>query len=127
MPKTNRVAGGYNSLIHSCACYYQQKDYVQETEKMNSDGTKNYNAEYGPVPKLSLHQKLKLKLNGYVFIGRYQAVGHSAAKDVYVVHCPRHGLFLDNPHGFESTFSCDRCIDEMLQVALTDRRMTSPC
>ena len=67
---------------------------------------------FGVVPELSLRQKFMLKISGYAFVRFQQPPGYRAPVAVYVVKCPKHGLFLDMPHGFRGYFDCEDCLLE---------------
>jgi len=32
---------------------------------------------------------------------------------IYLVRCPRHGLFEDYPHGYDRYFECPKCFEEI--------------
>jgi|WetSurMetagenome_2_1015567.scaffolds.fasta_scaffold93089_3 hypothetical protein len=74
-----------------------------------------HQSKFGEVPKLTLRQKILLKINGEVFIGYKQGIGDHGKVPVFVVHCSEHGNYLDTPHGWCNYFSCDECFDERIQ------------
>ena len=63
--------------------------------------------------KLSLWQKIQLKLFGYVFVGYEKREGWSKAKKIYACNCPIHGLYSGPPHGWqEANPQCPKCIKD---------------
>jgi hypothetical protein len=66
-----------------------------------------------PPLKLSLRQKLALKLNGYVYLRHERRPGWTGSLPIYLVKCGRHGLFEDYKHGFRQYFMCPKCQEEM--------------
>ena len=66
---------------------------------------------------VSFWQWLKLQV-GWEGIYAFQAQpeGYTAPHDFYVVHCGRHGFYLDCLHGFEGYnqgFDCPFCLKEI--------------
>jgi hypothetical protein len=69
-------------------------------------------SKFGEVPKLSLNQKLVLAIKGAVFIKYMKPEDYQGFVPVYVVRCLKHGLYLDNPHGYTHRLDCDECLAE---------------
>jgi hypothetical protein len=67
---------------------------------------------FGKVPELTLRQRLRVALTGSCFLRFQQPEGYSSPVAVYVVNCPKHGLYLDNLHGHRGYFQCDDCLAE---------------
>jgi len=61
------------------------------------------------LTKLSLWQKIQLKINGYVFL-RWEKHGQDYLQ-IYLVHCKKHGYYEDFPHGSWG-FYCPKCDEE---------------
>lgn len=67
-----------------------------------------------PMPKLSLWQKIKLQVLGYVYLYEEQRPGWTGKLPMYLVKCKKHKyLYIDYPHGFPGGqfFSCPKCLD----------------
>lgn len=62
--------------------------------------------------KLSLWQKIQLKIQGYAFHHWEKREGWSDYLPIYVVKCKEHGLFTDYPHGYRQYFLCPECLKE---------------
>ena len=62
--------------------------------------------------RLTLMQKIILKINGYVFLRHEKREGWSDYLPIYLVKCERHGYFEDYPHGHEGYFLCPHCLNE---------------
>ena len=63
--------------------------------------------------KLSLPQKIILKINGSVFIGYEKREGWEIALPIYAVKCPKHGLYSGARHGFhDERPQCPKCLEE---------------
>jgi hypothetical protein len=61
--------------------------------------------------KLSLMQRLKLRILGYVYVGEFQDWGFRGVLPFYAVRCRLHGIFLDYPHGYKEYFLCPKCME----------------
>ena len=74
--------------------------------------------------KLSLLQKIILKISGSVFIGYEKREGWSQKNSIYAVKCPKHGLYSSAPHGFYNALpQCPKCIREMVkEIELTKQK-----
>ena len=62
--------------------------------------------------KLSLIQKIILKLNGRVCVDHRQLPGWSVPLPFYAFHCPEHGLVVNRSHGFYDYINCPKCLEE---------------
>jgi hypothetical protein len=82
------------------------------------EATTTLTSKFGEPPQLSLRQKLILTINGNVFIDYRKTAGDYGYSPVYVVHCSKHGKYLDTPHGWNSYFSCNECLKEQKQKCL---------
>jgi len=66
--------------------------------------------------KLNLWKKLKLKINGNLFVGYAKREGWTGKLPFYIVKCDRHNIcFLDYPQGFEGYFICPLCFEEVFE------------
>ncbi len=59
--------------------------------------------------KLTLIQKIILKLKGHVFIGNRTRPGWKGSLPFYAFKCDKHGLVEDYPHGHEEKLECPKC------------------
>jgi len=62
--------------------------------------------------KLSLWQKIVLRISGAVFLRFEKREGWSDYLEIYAVRCPKHGVFEDYPHGYYEEFDCPKCKEE---------------
>jgi len=49
---------------------------------------------------LSLWQRLKMQLSGYVYVGDRQRPGWTGSLPFYAFKCEKHGIVQDYPHGY---------------------------
>ena len=71
--------------------------------------------DYGPLPELSLAQRLVLLAHGKVLV-RFVDNGYGKLP-VYVKNCRVHGLFLDMLRGYDGHFECNDCFIEVKMEA----------
>jgi len=64
--------------------------------------------------KLSLYQKMILKISGHVYVGHETRPGWSGDLPFYVFKCPIHGLVKDYPHGFNDRLDCSTCLESLV-------------
>jgi len=62
--------------------------------------------------KLSLSQRIKLRLNGMVQVGDHMEEGWKTSLPVYVFRCEKHGLQLGYLSGYAQLLLCSECIQE---------------
>lgn len=62
---------------------------------------------------LSLMQRFKLRILGYVYVGTFQERGLSGPLSFYAVRCRLHGVFLDYMPGYKEYFLCPKCREEV--------------
>ena len=74
--------------------------------------------------KLSLWQKIILKINGSVFVGYEQREGWSQKNPIYAVKCPKHGLYSGLRHGhYDAPPQCPKCMREIVKkIELTKQK-----
>lgn len=65
---------------------------------------------------MSLWQRLKMRLSGYVYVGHRTRPGWQGSLPFYAFRCPEHGLVESYPHGYEQRLECPRCM-EIMEVA----------
>lgn len=71
--------------------------------------------KFGEVPKLNKTQRFLLSVTGKAFLRYEQPPGYVSWVIIYVVKCPKHGLYLDTPHGFDDHFQCSDCLAETVR------------
>jgi len=62
--------------------------------------------------RLSLWQRIVLRINGYVFLRKEEREGWTDYLPIYLVKCDKHGYFEDYPHGHREYFICPKCEEE---------------
>jgi len=73
--------------------------------------------------KLGFCKKLKLKINGKLFVGYAKREGWTGKLPFYIVKCDKHDIyFLDYPQGFEGYFICPLCFEEAIKSLERDFR-----
>ncbi len=70
---------------------------------------------FGEVPRLTKTQNFLLAITGQAFLHLQQPKGYRSPVAVYVVKCPKHGLYLDTHHGFDGYFQCRDCLAETVK------------
>lgn len=63
-------------------------------------------------PRISLLNRLKMQLSGYLYVGERSRDGWRGPLPHYVFECPVHGLVESYPHGYEQRLECPRCVEE---------------
>ena len=66
--------------------------------------------------KLSLLQKIELRLYGQTYIGHKTKPGWSGSEPFYLVRCKKHGLFETYPQGHKRKMICPECWKELINV-----------
>jgi hypothetical protein len=67
-------------------------------------------------PRISLLNRLRMQLSGYVYVGERSRDGWRGSLPHYVFECPVHGLVESYPHGYEQRLECPRCVEERAAV-----------
>jgi len=65
--------------------------------------------QVGNMVKLTMFQKIILRLSGHVFIGYRSRSGWRKPLPFYAFKCDEHGLVEDYPHGYEKRLECPKC------------------
>lgn len=66
--------------------------------------------------RLSLFQRMLLKLRGYVFLRYEKREGWNDYLPIYLVKCERHNIYFeDYPHGHSGYFCCPLCFADTLR------------
>ena len=59
-------------------------------------------------------QKLRLWLDGYIYIGDRKLPGWRQPQPFYAFKCPVHGTVYNYPQGYGQTLKCPQCINDKL-------------
>ena len=62
--------------------------------------------------KLTLIQKIKLKINGRVYIEHRTRPRWNRPLPFYAFKCPVHGIVIDYTHDVDDYVSCPKCFEE---------------
>jgi len=62
--------------------------------------------------RLKLLDKIKIRLNGYVYKGDYKKEGWKEPLPFYLFECPVHGLVEGYPKGHSKRLECPICREE---------------
>ena len=65
---------------------------------------------------LTFRRRVALKLHGRVYIRHEQRPGWRRPLPIYLAVCPRHGPFLDYPHGYNERLDCPICLEERMNT-----------
>lgn len=57
--------------------------------------------------------RLQLATLGYAFLRWEKRPNWLRPLPIYLVRCRKHGLFEDYPHGWDETFICPKCAQEI--------------
>jgi hypothetical protein len=63
--------------------------------------------------RINLLNKLKLRLQGYVYLGDEIREDRSETLSYYLFECPIHGIVKSYPMGFDSRLECPLCLEEI--------------
>jgi len=61
---------------------------------------------------MSLLERLKMQLSGYVYTGHKTRDGWRGSLPFYRFECPVHGLVENYPSGYEQRLECPECLKE---------------
>jgi predicted transcriptional regulator len=64
--------------------------------------------------RIDFLNKLKLKLNGYVYVGDEKKPGWDKPLPFYIFKCPIHGIVKSYAKGYKKRLQCPECIEEQL-------------
>ncbi|HEX9915611.1 MAG TPA: hypothetical protein VGB32_11890 [Candidatus Bathyarchaeia archaeon] len=67
-------------------------------------------------PRISLLNRLRMQLSGYVCVGERSRDGWRGPLPHYAFECPVHGLVESYPHGYDGRLECPRCVEERAAV-----------
>lgn len=66
--------------------------------------------------RLTNTQRLRLRLFGHAYVGHRTRPGWRDALPFYAFNCPKHGIVVDYPHGFDRRLACPICSEEIASV-----------
>jgi len=61
---------------------------------------------------LSLLQRIALRLLGSVYVGHHKKPGWRGPLPFYAFRCPRHGMVVSYPCGYDGRLDCPLCLRE---------------
>ena len=64
--------------------------------------------------RIRLIERLKIQLNGYVYVGDRKKDGWKKELPFYAFRCPVHGIVTDYPHGYDKKLECPICREERI-------------
>ncbi len=62
--------------------------------------------------ELKLLERIKLKLQGHIYLYEEKKDGWKQPMPIYLIECPIHGLVESHPQGFDNHLTCPLCIKE---------------
>ena len=62
--------------------------------------------------RLKLLERIKLQLNGYLYLGEQTKDGWSSSLPFYLFKCPKHGLVESYAKGYDDRLECPKCMKE---------------
>ena len=68
--------------------------------------------------RVSLLNRIKLKLNGNIYIEKKR----NSETSFYLINCPKHGLVKSNPSGYKEKIYCPICRLEFLAIKYPNRQ-----
>ena len=75
-------------------------------------------------PRITLLNRLKLQLNGYVYVGDKKRNDWKGPLPHYAFKCPKHGIVVDYPHGYNQRLECPFCREEQVQAKALNAKKT---
>jgi len=64
-------------------------------------------------PRISLIDRLKIQLRGYVFLEDRVEPDWNESLPFYLFRCPVHGYVESYPHGYKKKLVCPKCLEEL--------------
>ncbi len=66
----------------------------------------------GASVDLSLFERIAMRLFGSVYIGHRKRPGWRGQLPMYAFRCPRHGVVVNYPQGYDERLECPLCLRE---------------
>jgi len=63
--------------------------------------------------RIKLLDRLKIQLQGYLYLGDEKKEGWKKPAPVYMFKCPIHGYVKSVPRGYNGRLECPLCIEEL--------------
>ncbi|MBN2336346.1 hypothetical protein JXL21_12365 [Candidatus Bathyarchaeota archaeon] len=76
-------------------------------------------------PRISLLDRLKLQLRGYVYLEERIEPDWKEPLPFYAFKCPVHGLVESYPQGYEKKLVCPKCVEELKEEMKTHEEEAS--
>lgn len=65
--------------------------------------------------RISLLDRLKLRLSGYVYVEDRVKLGWKEPLPYYLFKCPVHGYVKSYQHGYDKKLICPKCLEELIK------------
>ena len=76
--------------------------------------------------RLRLLEKLKIQLQGHIFVGNEQNEGWKSPIPVYMFRCQKHGYVKNNAKGYRKRLECPQCLEEIKVKSETVHPIVEP-
>ena len=63
--------------------------------------------------RIKLLEKLKIQLQGHVYVGEEKREGWKEPASMYIFKCPKHSYVKSNAKGFSKRLECPLCLEEL--------------
>ena len=63
--------------------------------------------------RIRLLEKLKIQLQGHVYVGKEKKEGWKTSAPIYMFKCPKHGYVKNTVKGFIERLECPHCLEEL--------------
>jgi hypothetical protein len=63
--------------------------------------------------RIKLLEKLKIQLNGHLYVGDEEREGWKRSAPFYLFKCPKHGYVKNYIKGFDKRLDCPECLKEL--------------
>lgn len=73
-------------------------------------------------PRIRLLERLRIQLQGHVYVGDKLEEGWKEPLPYYAFKCPIHGIVYDYPHGYDKRLECPICRDELMLSKREDNK-----
>lgn len=69
--------------------------------------------------RIKLLEKLKIQLQGHVYVGEEKREGWKEQVSIYMFKCPKHGYVKSNVKGYNERLECPTCLEELKNNEIT--------
>ena len=63
--------------------------------------------------RIRLLERLKIQLQGQLYVGEEKKEGWKTSAPVYMFKCPKHGYVKSNVKGYSKRLECPQCLEEL--------------